>query len=190
MSNKKFSVFVFPVCYQCDSHKQYASMHHKYLFDTLQTTSGSHSTDRSSPPPGYIPDALQQVARNGSFTSINSEGEFIPESMDQVPPLRNLNLRVISRFAKLILKYSLTWAKAFLILFTHWSGCTNWCKCLVLCCLQMLDPLSMSSPENSASGSCPSLDSPLDRSGTLCFNYRTMHLRDQIPDLLLFINPL
>uniref|UniRef100_H3DIE7 Mitogen-activated protein kinase kinase kinase 2 n=1 Tax=Tetraodon nigroviridis TaxID=99883 RepID=H3DIE7_TETNG len=71
---------------------------------------GSHSTDRSSPPPGYIPDALQQVARNGSFTSINSEGEFIPESMDQ----------------------------------------------------QMLDPLSMSSPENSASGSCPSLDSPLD----------------------------
>lgn len=44
----------------------------------------SHSTDRSSPPPGYIPDALQQVARNGSFTSINSEGEFIPESMDQV----------------------------------------------------------------------------------------------------------
>uniref|UniRef100_A0A3B4CYQ6 Mitogen-activated protein kinase kinase kinase 2 n=1 Tax=Pygocentrus nattereri TaxID=42514 RepID=A0A3B4CYQ6_PYGNA len=69
----------------------------------------SVSTDRSSPPPGYIPDALQQVARNGSFTSINSEGEFIPESMDQ-----------------------------------------------------MLDPLSMSSPENSASGSCPSLDSPLD----------------------------
>lgn len=48
------------------------------------TISGSHSTDRSSPPPGYIPDALQQVARNGSFTSINSEGEFIPESMDQV----------------------------------------------------------------------------------------------------------
>uniref|UniRef100_A0A4W5N3C5 Mitogen-activated protein kinase kinase kinase 2 n=1 Tax=Hucho hucho TaxID=62062 RepID=A0A4W5N3C5_9TELE len=71
--------------------------------------SSSHSGDRSSPPPGYIPDALQQVARNGSFTSINSEGEFIPESMDQ-----------------------------------------------------MLDPLSMSSPENSASGSCPSLDSPLD----------------------------
>ncbi|TRY74209.1 hypothetical protein DNTS_002855 [Danionella cerebrum] len=70
---------------------------------------GSQSTDRSSPPPGYIPDALQQVARNGSFTSINSEGEFIPESMDQ-----------------------------------------------------MLDPLSLSSPENSASGSCPSLDSPLD----------------------------
>ncbi|XP_061127907.1 mitogen-activated protein kinase kinase kinase 2 isoform X2 [Syngnathus typhle] len=76
---------------------------------SMLASSGSHSTDRSSPPPGYIPDALQQVARNGSFTSINSEGEFIPESMDQ-----------------------------------------------------MLDPLSMSSPENSASGSCPSLDSPLD----------------------------
>ncbi|XP_006004351.1 mitogen-activated protein kinase kinase kinase 2 [Latimeria chalumnae] len=70
---------------------------------------GPHSTDRSSPPPGYIPDAQQQVIRNGSYTSINSEGEFIPESMDQ-----------------------------------------------------MLDPLSLSSPENSGSGSCPSLDSPLD----------------------------
>lgn len=70
---------------------------------------GSTSRDRSSPPPGYIPDELHQVARNGSFTSINSEGEFIPESMDQ-----------------------------------------------------MLDPLSLSSPENSGSGSCPSLDSPLD----------------------------
>lgn len=56
--------------------------------NTSSSISGSHSTDRSSPPPGYIPDALQQVARNGSFTSINSEGEFIPESMDQVPPHR------------------------------------------------------------------------------------------------------
>uniref|UniRef100_A0A3Q3F592 Mitogen-activated protein kinase kinase kinase 2 n=1 Tax=Labrus bergylta TaxID=56723 RepID=A0A3Q3F592_9LABR len=56
---------------------------------------GSHSTDRSSPPPGYIPDAQT------SF---------------------------------------------FFYLFSP----------------QMLDPLSMSSPENSASGSCPSLDSPLD----------------------------
>lgn len=45
---------------------------------------GSNTRDRSSPPPGYIPDELHQVARNGSFTSINSEGEFIPESMDQV----------------------------------------------------------------------------------------------------------
>lgn len=49
---------------------------------------GSNNRDRSSPPPGYIPDELHQVARNGSFTSINSEGEFIPESMDQV--LRDL----------------------------------------------------------------------------------------------------
>nr|XP_021501043.1 mitogen-activated protein kinase kinase kinase 2 [Meriones unguiculatus] len=70
---------------------------------------GPTNRDRSSPPPGYIPDELHQIARNGSFTSINSEGEFIPESMDQ-----------------------------------------------------MLDPLSLSSPENSGSGSCPSLDSPLD----------------------------
>ncbi|XP_053327125.1 mitogen-activated protein kinase kinase kinase 2 [Spea bombifrons] len=70
---------------------------------------GTQTRDRSSPPPGYIPDELHQAVRNGSFTSINSEGEFIPESMDQ-----------------------------------------------------MLDPLSLSSPENSGSGSCPSLDSPLD----------------------------
>ncbi|KAG9477557.1 mitogen-activated protein kinase kinase kinase 2 [Eleutherodactylus coqui] len=70
---------------------------------------GNVTRDRSSPPPGYIPDELHQGVRNGSFTSINSEGEFIPESMDQ-----------------------------------------------------MLDPLSLSSPENSGSGSCPSLDSPLD----------------------------
>ncbi|KAG8431244.1 hypothetical protein GDO86_019203 [Hymenochirus boettgeri] len=73
---------------------------------------GSQTRDRNSPPPGYIPEDLHQVARNGSFTSINSEGEFIPESMDQ-----------------------------------------------------MLDPLSLSSPENSGSGSCPSLDSPLDGDG-------------------------
>ncbi|KAM8933899.1 mitogen-activated protein kinase kinase kinase 2 [Pelodytes ibericus] len=69
---------------------------------------GNPTRDRSSPPPGYIPDELHQGVRNGSFTSINSEGEFIPEHMDQ-----------------------------------------------------MLDPLSLSSPENSGSGSCPSLDSPL-----------------------------
>ncbi|XP_053568292.1 mitogen-activated protein kinase kinase kinase 2 [Bombina bombina] len=45
---------------------------------------GSQTRDRSSPPPGYIPDELHQVVRNGSFTSINSEGEFIPESIDQM----------------------------------------------------------------------------------------------------------
>uniref|UniRef100_A0A8C6XY99 Mitogen-activated protein kinase kinase kinase 2 n=1 Tax=Naja naja TaxID=35670 RepID=A0A8C6XY99_NAJNA len=66
-----------------------------------------YTRDSSSPPPGYIPD--DHVARNGSFTSINSEGD------------------------------------TFFVLF-----------------FQMLDPLSLSSPENSGSGSCPSLDSPLD----------------------------
>lgn len=45
---------------------------------------GAQTRDRSSPPPGYIPEDLHQVVRNGSFTSINSEGEFIPESMDQM----------------------------------------------------------------------------------------------------------
>uniref|UniRef100_A0A2K5D7P5 mitogen-activated protein kinase kinase kinase n=1 Tax=Aotus nancymaae TaxID=37293 RepID=A0A2K5D7P5_AOTNA len=79
------------------------------LDNTVSVAERKKGRDRSSPPPGYIPDELHQVARNGSFTSINSEGEFIPESMEQ-----------------------------------------------------MLDPLSLSSPENSGSGSCPSLDSPLD----------------------------
>lgn len=91
------------------SHEELDNTGFRGMDKNMLALIGSHSTDRSSPPPGYIPDALQQVARNGSFTSIYSEGEFIPESMDQ-----------------------------------------------------MLDPLSMSSPENSASGSCPSLDSPLD----------------------------
>ncbi|XP_010769666.1 mitogen-activated protein kinase kinase kinase 2-like, partial [Notothenia coriiceps] len=91
------------------SHEKLDNTGFRVADNNMLALIGPHSTDRSSPPPGYIPDALQQVARNGSFTSINSEGEFIPESMDQ-----------------------------------------------------MLDPLSMSSPENSASGSCPSLDSPLD----------------------------
>lgn len=69
---------------------------HRTIFSLSITAvlSGSHSTDRSSPPPGYIPDALQQVARNGSFTSINSEGEFIPESMDQVLMLRRVYFSV------------------------------------------------------------------------------------------------
>ncbi|KFW96961.1 Mitogen-activated protein kinase kinase kinase 2, partial [Phalacrocorax carbo] len=82
--------------------------------DTLTLLSkGSNTRDRSSPPPGYIPDELHQVARNGSFTSINSEGEFIPESMDQVR----------------------------------------------MCFIKIEVFVS---PDNSGSGSCPSLDSPLD----------------------------
>lgn len=97
---------------------------------------GSHSTDRSSPPPGYIPDAHQQVGRNGSFTSIYSEGEFIPESMDQ-----------------------------------------------------MLDPLSMSSPENSASGSCPSLDSPLDSDYPKSRMPRAQSYPDNHQDFQEFENP-
>lgn len=44
---------------------------------------GSQSTGRSSPPPGYVPEHQQRIARQGSYTSINSEGEFIPETSDQ-----------------------------------------------------------------------------------------------------------
>lgn len=43
---------------------------------------GSQNAGRSSPPPGYVPDRQQRIARQGSYTSINSEGEFIPETSD------------------------------------------------------------------------------------------------------------
>ncbi|GCC18938.1 mitogen-activated protein kinase kinase kinase 3 [Chiloscyllium punctatum] len=44
---------------------------------------GSQNTGRSSPPPGYVPERQQRIARQGSYTSIHSEGEFIPENMEQ-----------------------------------------------------------------------------------------------------------
>ncbi|KAF4804487.1 Mitogen-activated protein kinase kinase kinase 3 [Turdus rufiventris] len=44
---------------------------------------GSQSTGRSSPPPGYVPERQQRIARQGSYTSIHSEGEFIPETSEQ-----------------------------------------------------------------------------------------------------------
>lgn len=46
-------------------------------------STGSQNTGRSSPPPGYVPERQQRVARQGSYTSINSEGEFIPEASEQ-----------------------------------------------------------------------------------------------------------
>uniref|UniRef100_A0A8C5WH74 Mitogen-activated protein kinase kinase kinase 2 n=1 Tax=Leptobrachium leishanense TaxID=445787 RepID=A0A8C5WH74_9ANUR len=45
-------------------------------------STGSLHTGRTSPPPGSVPDEQQQIARQGSYTSINSEGEFIPEVLD------------------------------------------------------------------------------------------------------------
>uniref|UniRef100_A0A8B9M3B9 Mitogen-activated protein kinase kinase kinase 22 n=1 Tax=Astyanax mexicanus TaxID=7994 RepID=A0A8B9M3B9_ASTMX len=45
-------------------------------------STGSLHTGRSSPPPGSVPEEQQQIARQGSYTSINSEGEFIPETLD------------------------------------------------------------------------------------------------------------
>uniref|UniRef100_A0A8C3S5I3 Mitogen-activated protein kinase kinase kinase 3 n=1 Tax=Chelydra serpentina TaxID=8475 RepID=A0A8C3S5I3_CHESE len=47
----------------------------------------SQNTGRSSPPPGYVPERQQRIARQGSYTSINSEGEFIPETSEQCCPL-------------------------------------------------------------------------------------------------------
>uniref|UniRef100_A0A7N6AF66 Mitogen-activated protein kinase kinase kinase 3 n=1 Tax=Anabas testudineus TaxID=64144 RepID=A0A7N6AF66_ANATE len=50
---------------------------------------GSQNTGRSSPPPGYVPERQQRIARQGSYTSINSEGEFIPETSDQCVSHKN-----------------------------------------------------------------------------------------------------
>ncbi|KAM4606488.1 mitogen-activated protein kinase kinase kinase 22 [Polymixia lowei] len=46
-------------------------------------STGSLHTGRTSPPPGSVPEEQQQIARQGSYTSIHSEGEFIPEMLDQ-----------------------------------------------------------------------------------------------------------
>uniref|UniRef100_A0A3B3UQZ3 Mitogen-activated protein kinase kinase kinase 22 n=1 Tax=Poecilia latipinna TaxID=48699 RepID=A0A3B3UQZ3_9TELE len=46
-------------------------------------STGSLHTGRTSPPPGSVPEEQQQIARQGSYTSIHSEGEFIPETSDQ-----------------------------------------------------------------------------------------------------------
>ncbi|XP_077365470.1 mitogen-activated protein kinase kinase kinase 22 [Festucalex cinctus] len=45
-------------------------------------STGSLHTGRTSPPPGSVPEEQQQIARQGSYTSIHSEGEFIPEMQD------------------------------------------------------------------------------------------------------------
>ncbi|XP_028842856.1 mitogen-activated protein kinase kinase kinase 3 [Denticeps clupeoides] len=46
-------------------------------------STSSQNAGRSSPPPGYVPERQQRIARQGSYTSINSEGEFIPEASEQ-----------------------------------------------------------------------------------------------------------
>ncbi|XP_041923503.1 mitogen-activated protein kinase kinase kinase 22 [Alosa sapidissima] len=46
-------------------------------------STGSLHTGRTSPPPGSVPEEQQQIARQGSYTSIHSEGEFIPEIHEQ-----------------------------------------------------------------------------------------------------------
>uniref|UniRef100_A0A8K9UT64 Protein kinase domain-containing protein n=1 Tax=Oncorhynchus mykiss TaxID=8022 RepID=A0A8K9UT64_ONCMY len=46
-------------------------------------STGSLHAGRRSPPPGSVPEEQQQIARQGSFTSIHTEGEFIPEGLDQ-----------------------------------------------------------------------------------------------------------
>uniref|UniRef100_A0A8C4QXA1 Mitogen-activated protein kinase kinase kinase 2 n=1 Tax=Eptatretus burgeri TaxID=7764 RepID=A0A8C4QXA1_EPTBU len=65
------------------------SLHRHIFFKAIQKGNyffftGSAEGGRGSPPPGYVPAGQQQVARHGSYTSINSEGEFIPENHDPV----------------------------------------------------------------------------------------------------------
>ncbi|KAK7881820.1 hypothetical protein WMY93_030229 [Mugilogobius chulae] len=50
-------------------------------------STGSLHTGRTSPPPGSVPEEQQQIARQGSYTSIHSEGEFIPETLDPNSPV-------------------------------------------------------------------------------------------------------
>lgn len=54
-----------------------------HLLNKRLPSAGSLHTGRTSPPPGSVPEEQQQIARQGSYTSIHSEGEFIPETMDQ-----------------------------------------------------------------------------------------------------------
>uniref|UniRef100_A0A8B9J600 Mitogen-activated protein kinase kinase kinase 3 n=1 Tax=Astyanax mexicanus TaxID=7994 RepID=A0A8B9J600_ASTMX len=53
-------------------------------YQSTEPRGRSQNTGRSSPPPGYVPERQQRIARQGSYTSINSEGEFIPETSDQL----------------------------------------------------------------------------------------------------------
>ncbi|XP_018582131.1 mitogen-activated protein kinase kinase kinase 3-like isoform X1 [Scleropages formosus] len=74
----------------CKQVRMKSSQSHSDVSATFQSTeprgrylsSSSLNTGRSSPPPGYVPERQQRIARQGSYTSVNSEGEFIPESLD------------------------------------------------------------------------------------------------------------
>ncbi|TRY85529.1 hypothetical protein DNTS_033063 [Danionella cerebrum] len=61
-------------------------------------STGSLNTGRSSPPPGSVPEEQQQIARQGSYNSIHSEGEFIPETIDSniMEPFRSANASLSS----------------------------------------------------------------------------------------------
>lgn len=67
----------------CARWKDSAVANPSLLHPCFSPLLGSLHTGRSSPPPGSVPEEQQQIARQGSYTSINSEGEFIPETMDQ-----------------------------------------------------------------------------------------------------------
>ncbi|KAM8967172.1 mitogen-activated protein kinase kinase kinase 2-like [Pelodytes ibericus] len=87
----KKNIYLQPVC-----PKQHDMRISKSMGDILgslykdagksrKCSTGSLHTGRSSPPPGSVPDEQQQIALHGSHTSINSEGEFIPEVLDSFP---------------------------------------------------------------------------------------------------------
>lgn len=73
------------------------------LSPPLQTVPGSLHTGRTSPPPGSVPEEQQQIARQGSYTSIHSEGEFIPETLDQNVRARPEEIKLYIRTIKILL---------------------------------------------------------------------------------------
>lgn len=114
---------------------------------TFPPIPGSQSAGRSSPPPGYVPERQQRIARQGSYTSINSEGEFIPETSDQCVSQRaRIGVETPSKNSNHTMMAGDLITQTGLLLF---------------CLSQVLDPWS--SAENSVSGSCQSLDSNSDR---------------------------
>lgn len=85
------------------------------FFQTV-ISSGSLHTGRTSPPPGSVPEEQQQIARQGSYTSIHSEGEFIPEALDH-------NVRAYPGE-----KYSILYCKLY-FLYTAYICCVLSCVC-------------------------------------------------------------
>ena len=74
-----FFINLFPLSF----YVSFSQSHSLSPLFSLSAPPGSLHTGRTSPPPGSVPEEQQQIARQGSYTSIHSEGEFIPEIHEQ-----------------------------------------------------------------------------------------------------------